>query len=55
MNFHNFDDEFVNELSSCVYANQHMGSTSNTGMRLPQNMRQLGNPYLQGKTSFPIF
>ncbi|KAH8332468.1 hypothetical protein KR074_003806 [Drosophila pseudoananassae] len=56
--FHNFDDDLINDLPSCIYAGQHQGGStpgggsgggnSNTGLRLSSsNLRHMQQHYLQ--------
>ncbi|XP_017092008.1 uncharacterized protein Fer2 isoform X1 [Drosophila bipectinata] len=56
--FHNFDDDLINDLPSCIYAGQHQGGStpgggsgggnSNTGLRLSSsNLRHMQQHYMQ--------
>ncbi|EDW84208.2 uncharacterized protein Dwil_GK14012 [Drosophila willistoni] len=53
--FHNFDDDLINDLPSCIYAGQHQNSgvtagngNGNNGLRLnSNNLRHIQQHYLQ--------
>ncbi|EDV44173.1 uncharacterized protein Dana_GF18852, isoform A [Drosophila ananassae] len=56
--FHNFDDDLINDLPSCIYAGQHQGGSApgggsgggntNSGLRLSSsNLRHMQQHYLQ--------
>ncbi|XP_016989900.1 twist-related protein 1 isoform X3 [Drosophila rhopaloa] len=57
--FHNFDDDLINDLPSCIYAGQHQGGSAtggggggsgggNTGLRLSSNnLRHIQQHYMQ--------
>ncbi|XP_055854927.1 achaete-scute homolog 1a [Episyrphus balteatus] len=46
LSFHNFDDDLINELPSCVYASQHHSGNSNNNIRMSSNIRQIQHQYL---------
>ncbi|XP_037923816.1 achaete-scute homolog 1a isoform X1 [Hermetia illucens] len=46
INFHNFDEDIINELPSCVYAGQHINSSANNLRLTPNNLRQIQQQYL---------
>lgn len=55
INYNPFDEDLINDLPSCVYANQHISNPSNAPSSLcinTNNLRQIQQQYLHHSGKF---